>query len=135
MFSKTPFLQAAAAVLLVVSLVWAMTSRGPDFPTLPEASLEAANVGTFGDDSATSDQTMAANASEELQRKWQLEGIAKVGDSSVIIVSDRQSNKIRRIGAGDDLEGWTVADSGANFAVFSQEGEEARLMLNNEPAR
>ena len=135
LFSKTPFLQAAAAVLLVVSLVWAMTSRGPDFPTLPEASLEAANVGTFGDDSATSDQTMAANASEELQRKWQLEGIAKVGDSSVIIVSDRQSNKIRRIGAGDDLEGWTVADSGANFAVFSQEGEEARLMLNNEPAR
>jgi chromosome partitioning protein len=132
---KTPFLQAAAAVLVVVSMVWAMTPRNADVTVLPEASLEIASVATVGDDSATSDQTVAASASEELRQKWQLDGIAKVGDSSVVIVSDRQGPNIRRIRTGDDLEGWTVADSGANFAVFSQDGEEARLMLNDEPSR
>ena len=135
LFSKAPFLQAAAAVLLVVSMVWAMTSRNADDAVLPEDSLEIASVATVDDASVTSDQPVAVTASEELRRKWQLDGIARVGDSSVVIVSDRQGQNTRRIRTGDDLEGWTVADSGANFAVFSQEGEEARLVLNDDPSR
>ena len=135
LLSKTPFLQAASAVLVVVSMVWAMTSRNADDAVLPEASMEIASVTTVGNDSATSDQPVAASASEKLRQKWQLDGIAKVGDSSVVIVSDRQGRNIRRIRTGDQLEGWTVADSGANFAVFSQEGEEARLVLNDGSTR
>ena len=131
LLSKTPFLQAAASVLLVVSL----TSHDADIAVLPEASTELASGATVNDVSAASDPTMAASASEELRRKWHLDGIARIGDSSVVIVSDRQGQNTRRIRTGDELEGWTVADSGANFAVFSQEGEEVRLVLNDEPSR
>ena len=51
-----------------------------------------------------------------------------------MIVSDRHGKNIRRIGKKDDLDGWVVADSGANYAVFSQEGEEVRLELNDDPS-
>ena len=86
LLSKTPFLQAAAAVLLVVSLIWVMTSHDADIAVLPEASTELASGATVNDVSAASDPTMAASASEELRRKWQLDGIARVGHSSVVIV-------------------------------------------------
>jgi chromosome partitioning protein len=116
----TRFAAAAAIALLVVSLFWALGPRDADIPMLPETSV------------AILDET--ASASEELRERWQLDGIAKVGDSSVMIVSDRQGKNVRRIGAKDDLDGWTVADSGSNYAVFSQEGEEVRLVLNDEPS-
>ena len=130
------FAAAAAIALLVVSLFWAMGPRDAEIPMLPETSVALASLETAGDELADNKSAMPdeipADASDELRERWQLDGIAKVGDSSVMIVSDRESKNIRRIGAKDDLDGWTVADSGANYAVFSREGEEVRLDLNHD---
>ena len=130
--TKTRFAAAAAIALLVVSLFWAMGPRDAEIPTLPETSVALASLDTADDEPAVLDET--PSASEELRERWQLDGIAKVGDSSVMIVSDRHGKNIRRIGKKDDLDGWVVADSGANYAVFSQEGEEVRLELNDDPS-
>jgi chromosome partitioning protein len=132
------FPAAAAAALLAASLFWLATSPYTQVapPAPPVAAVEPAPV--IEDepvDVLLPDEIVVAEASEELRQKWQLDGIAKVGDSSVMIVSDRHGKNIRRIGAKDDLDGWTVTDAGANYAVFSQEGEEVRLVLNEEPSR
>ena len=130
---RTRFAAAAAIALLVVSLFWAMGPRDAEIPMPPETSVALASLETAGDEPAVLDET--PSASEELRERWQLDGIAKVGDSSVMIVRDRQGKSIRRIGAKDDLDGWTVADSGTDYAVFAQEGEQVRLELNDDPSR
>jgi chromosome partitioning protein len=132
--AKARFAAAAAMALLVVSLFWATSPREVDDTTVPETTLTHANFEPADDKSAIPDEA-SDDAGEGLRQRWQLDGIAKIGESSVMIVSDRQGKSIRRIGAKDNLDGWTVADSGANYAVFSQDGEQVRLVLNDEPSR
>ena len=132
------FPAAAAAALLTASLFWLTTAPDTEVapPAPPVAAVEPAPV--IEDepvDVLLPDEIVVADASEELRQKWQLSGIARVGESSVMILSGRKDNTVRRIGAKDDLDGWTVADAGANYAVFSQEGEEVRLVLNDETSR
>ena len=131
--AKARFAAAAAIALLVVSLFWATSPREVDDTTLPETTLAHANFEPVDDKSAIPDEA-SDDAGEELRKRWQLDGIATVGGSSVMIVSDRNGKNIRRIGKKDDLDGWVVAHSGANYAVFSQEGEEVRLDLNDDPS-
>lgn len=137
------FAEAAAIALLAATLFWAMGPQNEDTAIASETFVAMANLdstptelgGIELDDHLAAPVEMAAvDASDELRQKWKLDGIARVGDSSTMIVSDRAGKIIRRIGAKDDLDGWTVADSGANYAVFSQEGEEVTFMLNEETA-
>ena len=148
--SKIPFAEAAAIALLAVVLFWSMTPRDDDDAMPSESTValtsidtalaepaelpEPAEVDLF-DASSTSDETATVDASEELKQKWQLSGIAKVGDSSVMILNDRQGNTVRQINANDTLDGWTVADAGADYAVFSQDDQEVRLVLTEEAPR
>lgn len=81
---------------------------------------------------AERDDSLLVDASEILRQKWQLSGIATVGGASVMILSDRHDKTIRRISAKDDLDGWTVAEAGPNYAVFSQKGERVRLVLHED---
>lgn len=131
------FPAAAAAALLTASLLWLTTAPDTDVaPPPPVAAVEPAPViENEPVEVLVPDEIVVADASEELRQKWQLSGIARVGDSSVMILSGRKDNTVLRIGAKDDLDGWTVADAGANYAVFSQEGEEVRLVLNDETSR
>jgi hypothetical protein len=52
-----------------------------------------------------------------------------------MILSDRHDKSSRRVSAKDDLDGWVVVDAGSNYAVFSQGGEEVRLVMNEEAMR
>lgn len=129
------FPAAAAIALLAVLLFWSAPPQDDEdlLPLQPVATIEP--LPTVPDEPAetvVSGEKVTVSASEELRRKWQLSGVAKFGDASVVILSDRRAKTIRRIGAKDDLDGWTVTDAGANYAVFSQQGEEVRLVLNEE---
>ena len=75
------------------------------------------------------------DAGDNLRQKWQLNGIVKVGGSSVMMLSDRYDKSSRRVSEKDDLDGWTVMDAGSDYAVFSKRGEEVRLVLNEEAVR
>jgi hypothetical protein len=50
----------------------------------------------------------------------------------VLILRDRVEDTSRRINGDVDLDGWKVRDSGPDYAVFAQNGEEVRLVLNED---
>lgn len=129
------FPAAAAIALLAVLLFWSSPPQDDEglLPSVPVAAAEP--LPTVTDDPAEAvmpEESVIISAREELRQKWQLSGVAKFGDASVVILSDRRAKTIRRIGAKDDLDGWTVTQAGSNYAVFSQNGEEVRLVLNEE---
>jgi len=70
----------------------------------------------------------------ELRERWQLNGIARVNGSSIMIVSDRNDRSTRSLGTDDELDGWTVIDTGVDYVLFSREGEHARLDLIEDSA-
>jgi hypothetical protein len=55
--------------------------------------------------------------------------------SSLLILNDRDNLTTRRLGAGVDLDGWIVTDTGPDYAVFALNGEEVRLGLEIAPVR
>ena len=129
---------AAAMALLVVSLWWWVAPRDVDIaiplePAIAKVSFLTAPPETA--DIALPDESVMVDAGEKLRKKWQLSGIVEIGGTSVMILRDRHDKSSRRVSAKDDLDGWTVMDAGSNYAVFSQEGEEVRLVLNEETMR
>ncbi len=135
---RTAMLFPAAAVfaLLAASLFWFMSPQDGAH-ALPVQAAGAMikpppAVSDAPSETVMPSEPVAVSASEELRQKWQLSGVARVGDASVMILRDRQGKSIRRIGAKDDLDGWTVTDTGPNYAVLSQDGEKVRLVINEE---
>ncbi len=129
---------AAAAVLVALSFWLGSAARGPAEPESVEQISELA-----GDNleplvpalRKPSIRSLQASAGARLQEKWQLNGIASWGGSSVLILEDRQDNSIRRINGDVELDGWSVSDFGSDYAVFAQNGEEVRLVLNEDSGR
>ena len=81
---------------------------------------------------APTPETVAVSASAKLKKRWQLSGVAYRDGSSVLILRDRVEDTSRRINGDVDLDGWKVRDSGPDYAVFAQKGEEVRLVLNED---
>lgn len=124
--------------LFVVSLWEWMVPRDANINVPLEPTVATENLLTAQPEPAEvvlPDETVMVDPSEKLRQKWQLSGIAKIGGASVMILSDRYDKTIRRISAKDDLNGWTVTDIGSNYAIFAQNGEEVRLVLNEEAVR
>jgi len=129
---------AAAMALLVISLWSWMAPRDVDVATPFEPTVATESFLTAPPDPVETvlpDESVMVDAGDKLRQKWQLSGIVKTGGTSVMILSDRHDKSTRRVSAKDDLDGWTVMDAGSNYAVFSQEGEEVRLVLNEEALR
>jgi chromosome partitioning protein len=78
------------------------------------------------------EKLVVVSAGKKLKDKWQLSGVAHRGGSSVLILRDRVENTSRRISDDVDLDGWIVRDFGPDYAVFAQNGEEVRLVLNED---
>jgi len=70
------------------------------------------------------------SARDQLREQWELSGVVQWEGSSVLILSDRYDNTTRKISKDAGLDGWTVRDSGPDYAVFAQNGEEVRLVLH-----
>ena len=76
------------------------------------------------------EEASAVSAREELKGKWELSGVVQWDGSSLLILSDRHDHTSRLVSAGVNLDGWVVTDTGRNYAVFAQNGEEVRLALH-----
>jgi hypothetical protein len=129
---------AAAMALLVVSLWWWATPRDVDIATPLEPAIATESFLTAPPelaDIALPDEPVIVDAGDKLRQKWRLSGILKIDGASVMILNDRHDKSSRRVSAKDDLDGWAVMDAGSNYAVFSQGGEEVRLVLNEETVR
>ena len=129
---------AAAMALFVVSLWWRMAPQDVNIATPVAPTVATESFQSAPDEPAEvvlPDKTVRVDAADKLRQKWKLSGIARVDGASVMILSGRHDKTIRRVSVEADLDGWTVMDAGSNYAVFSQNGEEVRLVLNEEAAR
>ena len=124
---------AAAVAMFGVSLWLWSTMRSPN-------EMQTAGQGTTINVEPTAltefviaelpQKSMEVSAGKKLKDKWQLSGVAHRDGSSVLILRDRVENTSRRIHDDVDLDGWIVRDFGSDYAVFAQNGEEVRLVLN-----
>jgi len=78
------------------------------------------------------EQSLPVSAGSRLKKRWQLSGIAHRDGSSVLILRDRIEHTSRRINDDVDLDGWIVRDTGSDYALFARNGEEVRLVLNED---
>jgi len=129
---------AAAASFLAVSLAWwkapqDVDSVAPAEPLIATASVQSVPAAPV--EVVLPDKPVSADTAETLREKWRLSGIARVDGADVVILSERHAKTTRSVQAQDDLDGWTVMDAGPDYAVFSQKGEEVRLVLNEESKR
>ena len=54
---------------------------------------------------------------------------------SVLVLASREQDHTVNLVAGDRLDGWVVTESGTDFAVLVQDGEEVRLQLSDDSLR
>ena len=136
--TAVPVSIAAALAVVAVSIWLWSAARVPQFelPVDHIAGLETVQAVpaelVFEQVSA---EPSIVNAGDELKRKWELSGIVQWGGSSVLMLYDRYDFTTRRVGAGVDLDGWIVTDTGPDYAVFARNGEEVRLGLEIAPVR
>ena len=127
---------AAAAVAMFAVSMWLWSAmRGPhDAQTVDQrvaTNIEPA-APTAPVIEEPPEKSLAVGASATLRQKWQLSGVAHGEGSNVLILKDRFEHTTQLINEGVDLDGWVVKDSGPNYAVFVQNGEEVRLVLNED---
>jgi len=126
------WLPAAAAVLsFAATLAWLTLGGDPGREAVdPETAMAIAGENLPG--LASVPTPSSPEPAGELGDRWMLNGIAQVGGNSVMLVSDRLDRTTRSLREDDELDGWAVIDTGADYAVFAREGRHVRLMLNED---
>jgi hypothetical protein len=111
---------AAAMAMFAVSMWLWSAMRAPHFelPVDHTAMIE--------------EETPLVSARNKLQRRWELSGVVQWDGSSLLIINDRYDQTTRRISKGVELDGWIITDTGPDYAVFAQNGEEVRLALHKK---
>ena len=127
---------AAAAVAMFAVSMWSWYSllNPQDAQTVDQSattSIEPAEPTEFVIEKLP-EKSLALSAGARFKQKWQLSGVAHWDGPSVVILQDRIDYTTRRINGDVDLNGWIVRDSGPDYAVFAQNGEEVRLVLNED---
>ena len=129
---------AAAAAIIAVSLgLWSVVRD------LHDASSVEQNATPGFEPAATAepdieerpDRSLAGSEGARLKQKWRLSGVMRLDGSSTLFVEDRGEHTSRQISEDVDLDGWIVTDTGPKYAVFAQNGEEVRLVLNEDVGR
>jgi chromosome partitioning protein len=70
------------------------------------------------------------SAADILQERWQLTGVVSANGSRVLILNDRYDETTVRLRKDEKFDGWTVMDTGPNYAVLAQGEDEVRFVLN-----
>lgn len=64
--------------------------------------------------------------------RWRLAGVVQSGGARVLMLNDRSSDTTVNLSIDREFEGWSVADSGSNYAVLRHGSRQIRLGLNEE---
>jgi chromosome partitioning protein len=127
---------AAAAVAIFGVSLWLWTAtRGPhDMQSIDQSAMINIEPTALPElvIAELPEQSLPVSAGSRLKKRWQLSGIAHRDGSSVLILRDRIEHTSRRINDDVDLDGWIVRDTGLDYALFARNGEEVRLVLNED---
>ena len=69
---------------------------------------------------------------DEPDSRWRLAGIVQNGNARVLVLRDQHSASTVNLNIDSEIDGWSVADSGSDYAVLRQGSREIRLALNDE---
>ena len=69
---------------------------------------------------------------DEPGSRWRLVGVVQSGGARVLVLNDRSSDSTVNLSIDSEFDGWSVADSGRDYAVLRQGSREIRLGLNEE---
>jgi len=127
-----------AAVLAIAELsmlLWFDRPTRPDWTAAaaPAAAIVTAQAEVAAPNAAiepSSEDPVVDDSTSSIGERWQLSGVANSGDSSIVILEDRDSHTTRRVTTGEYFEGWSVTATGRDYAVFAQNGEEVRLEIS-----
>jgi chromosome partitioning protein len=142
---RHPFLfPAAAAVGAVAVAMWFLSAtkpvpiEGPDVTPAAEAfrstsvapidrtaSISVPEASTGAVDQANKNQPVV----DSLGDRWQLTGVVRANGESILVLASRQDEHTVNLVPGGELDGWVVTESGPDFAILAQNGEEVRLQL------
>lgn len=146
-------LPAAAAVGTIAVAAWLLA--GPDL-TATDASLEPVHLAVESrvsptDSNETYWQGVASLPDEsdpiteielaiepvevpvaDAATRWRLKGVVQNGDTRVLVLNDQSKDSTVNLSVDAEVDGWSVADSGSNFAVLRNDDREVRLALNEE---
>ena len=146
-------LPAAAAVGAIAVAAWLLA--GPDLTATdmpPELVHPAAEARVSPTDSNEMDRQGVASLPDESDpiteielaiepvevpvadpaTRWRLKGVVQNGDTRVLVLNDQSKDSTVNLSVDAEVDGWSVADSGSNFAVLRHDDREVRLALNEE---
>lgn len=69
---------------------------------------------------------------DEPGSRWHLAGVVQGGGARVLVLNDRSNDTTVNLSTDREFDGWSVADSGSDYAVLRQGSREIRLGLNEE---
>jgi len=65
-------------------------------------------------------------------RNWKLTAVIVAGEDSHVFVQGIRDKSIRRLKAGDKLDGWVVTEITPQYVIFASAGQEVTLELRKE---
>ena len=68
----------------------------------------------------------------DLGTKWKLTGVIMAGEDSHVVVQGLRDNTVRRLDAGQMLDGWVVSEITPEHVTFTSGDQASRLELRKE---
>jgi chromosome partitioning protein len=133
-------LPAAAAVVggLAIAIWFLAATRQdavelPPEPVSPRVAFQSTPVEPI--ERRVAEEPPQDSAADALRDRWQLMGVVGANGERVLVLSDRYEEATVRLQSDGSLDGWSVKDVGANYAVLVQGEDEVHFALNPDPAR
>lgn len=124
-------LAAAIGGLAVASWFFAGTSFTPvSEPATPLDSADVFASTPIQPIERHSEDEAVVDASEP-ELPWRLAGVVTGNGERVLVLNDHRDNTTVHLGTNSELDGWSVTDSGSDFAVLRQGDHEVHLALND----
>jgi chromosome partitioning protein len=128
----------AAAVGALAIAMWFLAATRQDSiepmqePVPPQVAFEATPVEPI--ERRAAEEPPRTSARNALQERWQLTGVVSANGARVFMLNDSEEEATVRLSSDGELDGWTIKDSGPDFAVLVQGEEEVLLVLNEGAA-
>ena len=129
---------AAAAVGALAVAMWFLAATRQESiepiqePVPPQVAFKATPVEPI--ERRVVEEPPESTARGTLQERWQLTGVVSANGDRVFMLNDREEDATVHLSSDGDLDGWTIKDSGPDFAVLVQGEDEIRLVLNEDTA-
>ena len=105
----------------------------PPEPVSPRVAFQSTPVEPI--ERRVAEEPPQDSAADALRDRWQLMGVVGANGERVLVLSDRYEEATVRLQSDGSLDGWSVKDVGANYAVLVQGEDEVHFALNPDPAR